>query len=180
MKKMRFLCAALTMLCAMAMTTALTACGDDNDDNGSNTNDLKPAGVTMTYTFYVTQDMLDYCDIVVSYNDGTGEKTETMKTLEWKKTLTAKLPCTFTFNKTVTLKSDKDISQADKVTYTNRVAFSYGILNAAGNPIGQGRSGEFGVNSTLTGEKVGEIITSGSLNLKQTYTFDLNGNDNNG
>lgn len=165
----------------MTMTTALTACGDDNDDNvPSNTNDLKPAGVTMTYTFFVTQDMLDYCDIVVSYNDGTGEKTETMTSLEWTKTVTAKLPCTFTFDKTVTLKSSKDITQADKVTYTNRVAFKYDILNAAGNPIGKSRMGEFGVNSTLTGEKVGEIVSSGSLNLRQVYKFDINGDDNNG
>ena len=67
MKKI-FLTFAIVIYCTM-VTTVLTACSSSEDTpEVVNT----PTFVQTTFTFSATQDMLDYCDITVKYNDGTG------------------------------------------------------------------------------------------------------------
>ena len=90
MKTKKFYLAALTVMWSMTMTTMFTACGDDDDDKiDSIIEQNKKVSIDLDLSMPLSEDMLKYCDIVVTYNDGTGEKTETPTTQNWEKTLSS-------------------------------------------------------------------------------------------
>lgn len=165
---------AAVLCCAMA-ATMFVSCGDD-DDNGS-TDKNKPAGVVVTTTFYVTQDMLDYCTVCATYDDGTGAKTDTITSTSWTKSLTAKLPTTLTFKRTVTLKEGKDMASATTITATRLYTRSYSLVNAAGEGIGQSKS--FSGGESVTSRRpatIAQKITQGLFDKTLVLTFDADGN----
>lgn len=178
MKRMKsfFLKSGLLM---MAMGMAFVSCSED-DNNGTEIpgqdEGKKTAAVVFEYTNVETADIIEYCDIVVEYNDGSGVKTETVTTTEWKKTFTTNLPCTYTFKKTVTLKVDKDMAAAEKISYIkNGHIYKYTIVDADGKSVNKtGGSSHVGT-ATSAGSKIAEGITKGSLNIANTYTFNAEG-----
>ena len=70
----------------------LTSCGSDDDKK----DEPKPSSKTIVYDASVTfpQDMLDICDITLTYKDGNGKSvTETVSSTKWSKNVTVnKLP----------------------------------------------------------------------------------------
>lgn len=174
---MRKLLMATALCCMTMMSVSLTACGGDDEPNVpvEPAKDTTPAFVLMKFTYEATQDMLDYCNVVVKYNDGTGEKNETMTTTSWSKTVKAALPATLSFDREVTLKADKDITAVEKFTYCNSYSNPYEIVNKSGESLSKGGSST-GTSSSFSGAQVEQLITAGRLNLSHTYTFDKNGN----
>ena len=80
----------------MAMGMIFASCSEEDinngNDNGGQNNAKKPAAaVVVEYTVLETADFLEYCDIVLEYNDGSGAKTDTITTTEWKNSAPSKL-----------------------------------------------------------------------------------------
>lgn len=171
----KYLMGAAAICCMMISGVALTACGDD-DEPTNPTEDKTPAKVTMKFEYTLSQDVIDYCDVVVTYNDGTGVKTETMTSTTWSKTVSAKLPATFSFSKKVTLKSSKDITQASSVKVERNYKYVYELLNAEGKTLNSGNYADMGYSMTLAGSGAAQLINNGRLDDSHTYTFDANGN----
>lgn len=162
--------------CCTMTTTVFNSCDKNDDSPAVVQKDTTPAFVQLDFTFNVTQDMLDYCDIVVKYDDGTGEKTENITATEWNKSMTPALPATITFSRIATLKADKDASTAEKIAYTNGYNLNYSILNANGENLN--KSGNTSSNNTasMKGANFVEAVGEGILNKTHSFTFDKNGN----
>lgn len=170
--KRLFLTFAIVIYCTMA-TTVLTACSSSEDTpEVLNT----PTFVQTTFTFSATQDMLDYCDITVKYNDGTGEKTESMTTTEWKKVIKSTLPATHSFTRIVTLKPDKDASNVEKLSYTNGYYFESDILNAKGESMNDGSILSSTGSSTISGAIFVKAVAEGTFDKTRSFSFDKKGN----
>lgn len=176
MKTKKFFLAALTAMCAMTMTTVFTACGDDDDDNTKQP-DNTPAYVEMTFTFWGTQDMLDIADMTVTYNDGTGNKTETVTTVDWVKTVKAALPVSFKFERKVTLKEGVTLSDDRTYSYINAFTYDCWVKTANGTTLNfySNEGSSKPKPSNQKGSKVNEFITSGRMNKTHTYDFDKDG-----
>ena len=162
--------------CCTMTTTVFNSCDKNDDSPAVVQKDTTPAFVQLDFTFNATQDMLDYCDIVVKYDDGTGEKTETITATEWNKSMTPALPATITFSRMATLKADKDASTAEKIAYTNGYNLNYSILNASGENLN--KSGNTSSNNTasMKGVNFVEAVGEGILNKTHSFTFDKSGN----
>lgn len=178
-----FLKSGLLMM-AMGMSLAFVSCDEEDfnngNDNGGQNNAKKPAvAVVVEYTVLETPDFLEYCDIVLEYNDGSGAKTETITATEWKKTFTTAFPCKFTFNKTVTLKADKDMAAAEKVSYhQNGYHLYYYLIDADGATVNKGTSHSNTGKATAAASKISKIAASvaeGRFNTAKTYEFDAAG-----
>ena len=175
-----FLKSGLLMM-AMGMSLAFVSCDDEDlnngDDNGGQNNAEKTAAaIVVEYTVLETADFLEYCDIVLEYNDGSGAKTDTITATEWKKTLTTALPCKFTFNKTVTLKADKDMAAAEKVSYHQNVYhLNYYLIDADGATVSTGEGLSHTGNGTAAGSKIAASVAEGHFNTAKTYEFDAEG-----
>ena len=172
MKKILMTLAAV--LCCTMTTTVFTACGDDDDDNTKQP-DNTPAYVEMTFTFWGTQDMLDIADMTVTYNDGTGNKTETVTTVDWVKTVKAALPVSFKFERKVTLKEGVTLNEGQTYSYVNGHLVKYSVLTAKGTIKESGTSGSTGKSNSLKGSKINDVITSGLMDNSHTYDFDKDG-----
>lgn len=176
-----FLKSGLLMM-AMGMSLAFVSCDEEDinngNDNGGQNNAKKPAAaVVVEYTVLETADFVEYCDIVLEYNDGSGAKTETIAATEWKKTLTTALPCKITFNKTITLKADKDMAAAEKVSYhKNEYILSYYLVDADGAIMGDVISLSANVGkASAAGSKIAASVAEGRFNTAKTYEFDAEG-----
>jgi hypothetical protein len=172
MKKIMMTLAAV--LCC-TMTTVLTSCGDDDKESEKTKKDQTPAYVQMTFTFKATEDMLEYCDITVKYNDGTGEKTESMTSTEWKKTVKAALPATISFSKTTTLKAGKDATTTDKIAYNRGYGYRYDILNAQSEDLNISGSYASNPSSFIKGSLFPDAVNEGTFDKTFSYSFNENG-----
>lgn len=119
---------------------ALTSCSKEEDEERNNPNPetyVVPEKVKMKYTYYSTEDMLQFLDIVVTYNDGTGEKEDTITTSPWTKELTTNLPAEISFVYKARVKEGmyETMAALDSVHYTRHYAYSYDIIDTAGNVI---------------------------------------------
>jgi len=176
MKKILMTLAAV--LCCVMTTTVFTACGGDDDDNGNTQkSDNTPAYAEMTFTFWGTQDMLDIADMRVTYNDGTGDKTETVSTVDWVKTVKAALPVSFKFERKVTLKEGVTLSDDRTYSYINAFTYDCWVKTANGTTLNfySNEGSSKPKPSNQKGSKVNEFITSGRMNKTHTYDFDKDG-----
>lgn len=172
---------AAVLCCAMA-STVLTACGgDDDNDNTSKTDTTTPKKVSFRFYYYNTTDMLKYCNVELSYDDGKGNKktvalTEDMGGNQYID-LSSELPATFKFTRKVTLK--QDISSLEKFDYDNRYASSYDLYNAQGNKINSVDKTITGIYGTPQGSdkvaKFAESVSKGFLDYEKTFTFNAKG-----
>lgn len=137
--------------------------------------DTTPAFVQMDFTFDATQDMLDYCDIVVKYDDGAGEKSDTVSATQWSKSVKVALPATVTFSREVTLKAGKDASTTEKIAYSNGYNLNYSILNANGEDLGKSGNTFSTSTASLKGSKLAEAVGKSLFNKNYTFTFDESG-----
>ena len=168
------------VLCCAMTTAALTACGNDKEEEENKpTTEVTPTMVAMTFTFNATADMVNFFDMVVTYNDGTGEKQETMTGTQWSKTLTVKLPASFSFSRQCRVKADKydAMIATSKVTITSHYNYSFDILDAQGKVIPGMSDGNnlSQANSDGSGAKVAERANAGGYDKSFAYSFDANG-----
>ena len=173
----KFMMTLAAVLCCAMTTTVFTACGSDDDDNSTTPEkpDNTPAYAEVTFTFWGTQDMLDIADMTVTYNDGTGDKTETITTVDWVKTVKAALPVSFKFERKVTLKEGVTLSDDQTYSYVNAHQVRYSVMTAKGTKIKSGTSGSTGNPNSLKGDKINLVITSGRMDTSHSYDFDKDG-----
>lgn len=164
------------VFCCAMMTTTLTACGGDDDSSSEEQSGNNPAYVEMTFTFWGTQDMLDIADMTVTYNDGTGTKTETVTTKDWVKTIKAALPVTLKFERKGDLKKGVTLNDDQNYSFVTSHYVKYSVLTANGATKKFGNAGSTGKANSLSGNKVSSAITSGQLNNSYSYDFDKDGN----
>ena len=174
----KFMMTLAAVLCCAMTTTVFTACGSDDDDNSTTPEkpDNTPAYAEVTFTFWGTQDMLDIVDMTVTYNDGTGDKTETITTVDWVKTVKAALPVSFKFERKVTLKQGVTLNDDQTYSYINKHQTVYRVTTAKGTTLKGGTAGALTKQATsVKGNKINLVITSGLMDASYTYDFDKNG-----
>lgn len=169
MKKFALILAA-ALCCTLSCKKA-----DNNSQKPEEKPDNTPAYVEFTMTFWGTDDLVKYADVKVTYNDGTGEKTETVTTANWVKTVKANLPASFTFERKVTLKPDVKMDDEQTYSYVNAHLAEYKIFTASGTQIKTGKAGGTGTTSNLKGSKISLVIEQGLLDASLTYTIDKDG-----
>jgi hypothetical protein len=157
-------------------SAALVSCEKENETPESEAS--KPAAVSFKYTNYETEDMLEYCNIVIEYTDVNGTNVETITTTSWTKEFVTPLPCSYSFKKTYTLKADKDVASVEKIQFGNRMyAYSWEILDANGNKTNKSNFGSTSSSMTTSGSKIAEQVPTGRLDVETTFTFDKDGNE---
>jgi hypothetical protein len=181
MKKMMMTLAAV-LCCAMTMTV-FTACGSDDDDKPSDDN--KRAKVGMIFDFQITDDMLKYCDIEISINNGAGQSDKKMveasdiKDGLFTAKLSAPLPANLTLTRTVKMKADVDLTGVETIKYMRGYQYIAAYYNAAGQYLENDRHisyASLNLNpSSARVDKFEELVNNGSLDKTFSYTFDKNG-----
>lgn len=167
------------LMMAMAMGLTFVSCNED-DDLGTGNNGTQETGkataVVFEYTNVESADMVEYCDIVLEYNDGSGAKTETITSTEWTKTFTTNLPCKYTFKKTITLKADKDMAAVEKVSYIkNGRIYKFHLINDNGETVNKGQYSASVGSQNSTGSKIADGVSQGKFNSTATFSFDAEG-----
>ena len=190
MKTSKFFLAALTVMCAM--TTVLTACGSDNDDDNNTPRTAEVKGIGAHYTFSVTEQMSQLCDYTITYY-GIGGKLETEKVkwavtngvATWEKTVSnTTFPATFGIKVSVSVKSDAQLEgvKVDNVYPVTEKLFVKGVTTE-GKPAWE-KTIYFNGNVTSHGSTSGEKLQAyldvmegrGGM-VNKTYTFDKDGNE---
>jgi len=163
----------LTLAAVLCCASLFVSCkkGDNPD-----TPDTTPAFVEMTFSFYATQDMINYTDMLVSYEAGNEKNSVNQENLEWSKTVKVNLPCTIKFGRTITVKDGAQLTPDKNFAYTTGFGVSYNFLNAAGQQVKRGGIASSSVSSSMKADKVAVLINNGTLNSEFVYTFDKDGN----
>lgn len=162
---------------AFFASAALVSCEKEGGTTDPEPDVKNPAAVIFGYYNEETQDMLEYCNIVMEYTDVNGTKVDTVTATEWTKIFTTQLPCTYTFKKTYTLKADKNMASAEKIEYKrNSYGYVYKLLSANGDSIIKKdvpkiKPARFGTASILA-----DSIANGRFDTVNKITFDSNGN----
>lgn len=110
----RFFYMAALMLVAVL---SLTACGDDEPNN--------KVTATATYTMTFSQDLLDACNVFITYKAENGRNVmEAINSTWWTKTVTSdKFPAEFGVMYKFSTKSDAELTK-DKYDLTCKLQFS--------------------------------------------------------
>ena len=169
MKKMMFTLAAV--LCCAALFSSCKKAETKQEEKVDNT----PAYVELKFAYEATDQMIKYTDMVITYDEGAGEKTENMTSLSYEKTLKANLPCTLKFGRTVKMKDGAEVAE-DKFAYRIGCYISYEIYTAAGVKCGKGGTTGGSSGSSLSAAGVVDEIAKGKFNDSSSWTFDKNGN----
>lgn len=128
----KFMMGAAAFCCMIISSVALTACGDDNNEDSEPViNPNAPKEAVMEVKFLESQDILDVCDATVACNGGT---EETVTTPKWTKTIkTNELPTHFSVKAKLTKKAGKDWDpEKNYFAYLIPVSVTVYTLNAEG------------------------------------------------
>lgn len=171
------------VLCCAMISTVFTACGSDDDNNTPTppAEDTTPKQVAMDFYFFNTEDMLNYCNVEVTYDDGTGTKTATLtkdmvdEKLRYRVHFVSDhLPATFTVGRKVTLK--QNIDELESFTYfTHGYTYVAALYNAAGKKLSDLPQYTANDPQAYPGASVTKLINAGRLDHTYTYTFDTKG-----
>jgi major membrane immunogen (membrane-anchored lipoprotein) len=172
-----FLGEALTVMCALVMSTTLTACGGDDDNDskgGGDTN--KPVAASMNATLSVGDDLIKYFDLTIDYYDANGKiQSETLKEAKWEKTIKASLPATLGVRLKAQLKDGVDPTTIDLLSVKSSLAYGYQTLDAQDKIIDVFASSHAGSYS-IHGSDIPEWLKEEGGKIEQIlYTFDANG-----
>ena len=190
MKTSKFFLAALTVMCAM--TTVLTACGSDNDDDNNTPKTAEVKGIGAHYTFSVTEQMSQLCDYTITYygNDNkltTEDPTWTVKdgVATWEKTVSSiNMPATFGIRVKVRVKDNTDLEgvKVENVYPITEKMFVEGVTTE-GNPAWEKTilfNGNVSTHASTSGDKLRAFLEAmenhGGM-VNKCYTFDKEGNE---
>lgn len=173
-----FFGAALTVMCALVMSTTLTACGgdDDNDSKGGGDSN-KPVAASMNATLTVGDDLIKYFDLTVDYYDANGKlQSEPMKEAKWEKTIKAGLPATLGVRlKATQLKDGVDPATIDLLSIKSSLAYGYQVLDAKDGILDVSASSHSGSYS-IHGSDISEWLKEDGKEIaKILYDFDATG-----
>ena len=173
----------------MAMAAALmclpilfAACSKDDDQTTTNTQEQPaqqvPAIVSMMYYLNASDDMLQYIDYTVTFDNGIDEILDTVTTNRWEKIRAAGLPSTFTIKTCLRVKEGMyDALAAVDTFYVNRGhGYAYQIFDSTATAI-PGMSGIRNIPSTSVGRGalIAEHVQAGAFDKTYTVSFDANG-----
>lgn len=172
-----FFGAALTVMCALVMSTTLTACGsdDDNDSKGGG-DDFKPVAASLNATLSVGDDLIKYFDLTVDYYDADGKlQSEPLKDTKWEKKIKASLPATLGVRLKAQLKDGVDPATIDLLSVKSSLAYGYQTLDAKDGIIDVFASSHAGSYS-IHGSDIPEWLNDEGKKIEQIlYNFDANG-----
>ena len=172
-----FFGAALTVMCALVMSTTLTACGsdDDNDSKGGG-DDFKPVAASLNATLSVGDDLIKYFDLTVDYYDADGKlQSEPLNEAKWEKKIKASLPVTLGVRLKAQLKDGVDPATIDLISVKSSLAYGYQTLDAKDGIIGVFASSHAGSYS-IHGSDIPEWLSDEGGNIEKIlYNFDANG-----
>ncbi len=158
-------------------SAALVSCEKEVETPNPGTDAKKPVSVQFSYTNMESEDMLEYCNIIMEYTDVNGIKVDTISTTEWKKVYTTTLPCTYSFKKTYTLKEDKDMLSVEKIEfYKDGYDYEYQIFDVNGEEFKPKVNGN--VNNPIrpsSSSNVAEHVSTGYFNTVHEFVFDSDG-----
>ena len=168
------------MISLAAMACLSFSCSKDNtqkqEEEETTVKDKTPASAEITFTYYATEDMLNFADMTVTYGDGTVSKTETVTGVEWTATIaSSSLPVTFQFDRTVTKKEGFELLSTQNYTYSKQYKFSYRILNAAGEEIDDNTYISSVTPRTLPGDKIQQLFDGGKMGSTHSITITKEG-----
>lgn len=172
-----FFGAALTVMCALVMTTMLTACGGDDDNDSKGGGDtLKPVAASLNASLKVGDDMIKYFNLTIDYYDTDGKlQSETMKDTKWEKTIKAGLPATLGVRLKAQLKDGVDPATIDLISISSSLAYGYQVLDANGGILDVFAYSHAGSYS-IKGSDIPEWLSDEGKNIEQIlYKFDANG-----
>ena len=177
MKNLKLTLAAV--LCCLLTSTLFTGCVKNEDED----DDKTVSYAALVFWLQNTSDMINYCNVEVTYGDGKEENHTTAVTeknttldLSWGGTLVPNsLPCTVTFTRKVTVKADAELEKKDKFVYSRGYMYTTGVYNAAGSLIKQTGTETKPEELTVTGATAAALIAEGKLNQTFTFTFDEKG-----
>ena len=168
--------AALTVMCALVMSTTLTACGDDDDNGSKGGGDNKPVAASLNATLSVGDDLIQYFDLTVDYYDADGKlQSEPLNEAKWEKKIKASLPVTLGVRLKAQLKDGVDPATIDLISVKSSLAYGYQTLDAKDGIIGVFASSHAGSYS-IHGSDIPEWLSDEGGNIEKIlYNFDANG-----
>jgi hypothetical protein len=172
----------VTLMLALA-ATLFAACGKDDDQTTANIQEQPaqqvPAIVSMMYYLTASDDMLQYLDYTVTFDNGIDEVQDTVTTNRWEKIRAAGLPSTFTIKTRLHVKEGMyDALVAVDTFYVNRGhGYVYQIFDSTATAI-PGMKGNGFIPSTSVGRGalIAEHVQAGDYDKTYTVSFDANGN----
>ncbi len=174
MKKRNLIISAFSLLCMIAMSVVVTACGG-SDDPSSDPTDSKVNSVEFTYEMEFDNQLLSLCNVSVTYTDGNGNsQTEQVTANEWSKTVRANaVPATLKRTVNLTLKSAP--VAGSKYDLRIREGYSYNALNKSGIALLSGSDHSIVAPKGIESDKLETYITQLNSILTTTYTVKSDG-----
>ena len=169
MKKHMMMFAAI-LCCALAFT----ACKKD-DDTQTVKSDTTPAYVQLFFSYENPKDMVDNMDITITFNDGTGEKSEKMTETRWSRVLSSALPANFSVRQTISLKAGVTLSDDRNYDYGCRFSEYYVLYNSKKEELGTYKLSGASFSHAKKGSAVTLLVNDGDLNSSFSYNFDKSG-----
>ena len=170
---------ALTLMCALVMTSVFTACGGDDATSGTpgGGDDNKPVAAVMDVTLTVGADMFKYLNLTVDYYDADGKvQSELMTASKWTKTVQAKLPATLGVRLKCSLKDGVDPASIDLFSTQHGITYGFYSIDASGKHSGVVTNASSG-GTSIYGSQIPEWLQKDAGNLiKILYAYDTNGN----
>lgn len=169
---------AATLMC---LPIFFAAC--DKDDPTTDTPEQPapqvPAIVSMMYYLEASDDMLQYLDYTVTFDNGIDEIQDSVTTNHWEKVRTAGLPGTFTIKTQLRVKEGMydALVAVDTFHVTRGHGYTYQIFDSTATAI-PGMNGTLNIPSTSIGRGslVAERAQAGDYDKTYTLSFDINGN----
>ena len=168
----------LLMISLAVMACLSYSCSKDNtqkQEEEEQVKDKTPASVEFTFTYLATESMLTYSDIVVVYSDGGADKSETVTSTEWSKTVKASLPATLKFDRNVTKKEGFELLASQDYSYTKQYKLYFRILNAAGEEIDDKAWVSAVTPRTLPGDKIQLLFDGGKMSSAHSFYINEEG-----
>ena len=170
MKTHKLISAVLALACALTLSVS---CGKNSD----NAQESQPSAVLMSFISDYTEDMLDYCDIQVTFDNGKSTYQTIVVTkeilddqLKLKCMLGSDtLPAILTISRKVKLK--EDISSLESFTYTKAHSYQFAIYDVKGDRVYLSDFFSEGGSVTGPGDKVGQLISDGGLDQEFSFHF---------
>lgn len=172
---------AVVLSCMFLAPTFFCAC-DRNEEEITQKKDPKkedpvPVKASLSITLEISQDVLNLCDVVIKYDDSTGEKTREMTEVSNSVNIIAGLPATFNVKVEATLKEGASLEGIDHVSITRNIRYSYHLLTADEKQIeGRGGSKTSETQLAVGGDRFAEYITDGRYNKEFSVRLDSKGN----
>ena len=172
----------VTLMLALA-ATLFAACGKDDDQTTANIQEQPaqqvPAIVSMMYYLNATDDMLQYIDYTVIFDNGIDEIQDTVTTNRWEKIRAAGLPSTFTIKTRLRVKEGMyDALVAVDTFYVNHGhGYAYQIFDSTATAI-PGMSSFYNAGASThvgRGALIAEHVQAGDYDKTYTVSFDANG-----